>query len=198
MEKQKQMLVDNLIFKKHLEKGEEVLYATHKHWVEFIGPALAIIFLGFVLPWILYFAGFNSSLFLTVIVVWTFLGLFKLFHEFIDWHSDVWLFTNMSIIIVEWHGIFSNTSQRIGYEDTEGVAFVIKGFWGTVLRYGDVTLKVISGSHTTLHNAKNPKKVELSLMKHHGTYMNSREMSHAGGLKELLSQMVAHHLRHKK
>jgi hypothetical protein len=192
------MLVDSLIFKKHLEEGEKVLYAAHKHWVEFIGPFVAILFFGFILPWILYFVGFRSSLFLAVILVWTLLALFRLLHDFVDWHSDVWIFTNMSIIIVEWHGLFSNTSQRIGYEDTEGVAFVIKGFWGTVLKYGDVTLKVISGSHIDLKNAKSPKKIELALMKHQGSYMNSREMSHAGGLKEMLSQMVAHHLRHKK
>lgn len=192
------MFVDKLIFKRHLEQEEKVLYAAHKHWVEFIGPFIAILFFGFILPWILYFVGFNSSMFLLVIVVWTVLAALRLFHDFVDWHSDVWIFTNMSIIIVEWHGLFSNTSQRIGYEDTEGVAFVIKGFWGTVLKYGDVTLKVISGSHIDLKNAKNPKRVELALMKHHGTYMNSRELAHAGGLKEMLSQMVSHHLRHKK
>ncbi|MBN2306672.1 hypothetical protein JXD20_01690 [Candidatus Peregrinibacteria bacterium] len=192
------MFVDKLIFKKHLEKGENVLYAAHKHWAEFAGPFVGILFFGFMLPWILYFIGFKSPVFVLVIVAWMILACIKLFYELIDWHSDVWLFTDMSIIIVEWHGLFSNTSQRIGYEDTEGVAFVIKGFWGTVLRYGDVTLKVISGSHIHLKNAKNPKKIELALMKHQGNYLNSREMSHAGGLKELLSQMVAHHLRHKK
>ena len=192
------MLVDKFIFQKHLEKGETVLYAVHKHWVESVGAMIAILFFGFLLPAFLYYIGFRGPVFLALVGVWILLAIVKIFYEFIDWYSDVWLFTNMSIIIVEWHGLFSNTSQRIGYEDTEGVAFVIKGFWGTVLRYGDVSLKVISGSHVDLKNAKSPKQVELALMKHHGTYMNSREMSHAGGLKEILSQMVAHHLRHKK
>lgn len=192
------MFIDKLIFQKHLEKDEKVLFAAHKHWTEFFGPFVSILFFGFVLPWILYYVGFRSNVFLAVIVVWTVLAAVRLLYDFIDWYSDVWLFTNMSIIIVEWHGLFSNTSQRIGYEDTEGVAFVIRGFWGTIFRYGDVTLKVISGSHVDLKNAKSPKKVELALMKHQGSYLNSREMSHAGGLKELLSQMVSHHLRHKK
>lgn len=192
------MFVDRFIFQKHLEKSEKVLFAAHKHWTEFSGPFISILFFGFALPWILYYVGFRSSLFLAVIVVWTVLAAVRLLYDFIDWYSDVWLFTDMSIIIVEWHGLFSNTSQRIGYEDTEGVAFIIKGFWGTILRYGDVTLKVISGSHVELKNAKSPKQVELALMKHQGSYLNSREMSHAGGLKEMLSQMVSHHLRHKK
>lgn len=192
------MLIDKLIFQKHLEKGEIIFFSAHKHWVELIGSLAGIIFFGFLLPWVLYFAGFNGSLFLIVIAVWSVVAFIKLFYVFVDWYSDVWLFTSMSIIIVEWHGIFSNTSQRVGYEDTEGVAFVIRGFWGTVLRYGDVSLKVISGSHLDLKNAKSPKKIELALMKYQKNYLNSREMSHAGGLKEMLSQMVAHHLRHKK
>ena len=192
------MFIDKLIFKKHLEKDELVLFTAHKHWTQFLGHFLSILFFGFALPAILYFVGFKSSLFLAFIVVWVVLAAAKLFYDFIDWYSDVWLFTNMSIIIVEWHGLFSNTSQRVGYEDTEGVSFIIKGFWGTVLRYGDVTLRVISGSHVVLKDAAHPKKVELALMKHQGSYLNSREMAHAGGLKEMLSQMVSHHLRHKK
>ncbi len=192
------MFVDKFIFQKHLEKGETVLFAAHKCWTEFSGPLVMVLFFGFLLPWILYYLGFKSSTFLAVIVVWNALAAVRLLYDFIDWYSDVWLFTDMSIIIVEWHGIFSNTSQRIGYEDTEGVSFIIKGFWGTILRFGDVTLKVISGSHVVLKNASHPKKVELALMKHQGTYMRSREMAHAGGLKEMLSQMVSHHLRHKK
>lgn len=192
------MFIDNYIFHKHLEKGEEVLYAAHKHWVEFSGPFIRILFFGFALPWVIYYAGFKSSFFVAVIVVWTVLAAVRLLYDFIDWYSDVWLFTSMSIIIVEWHGVFSNTSARISYEDTEGVSFVIKGFWGTVMRHGDVTLKTISGSHIVLKNAEHPKKIELALMKHQGSYLKTRELADTGSLKQMLSQMVAHHLRNKK
>lgn len=192
------MFVDKFIFQKHLEKEEEILFTAHKHWVEFFGPFLTIAFFGFLLPWGLYFAGFKSDLFFWSILIWNGLAFLKLFHDFIDWYSDVWLFTNMSVIIVEWHGLFSNTSQRVSYEDSEGISFVIKGFLGTIFRYGDVTLKVVSGSHITLKNGTKPKRVELALMKYQGEYMHRRETAHAGGLKELLSQMISHHLRKKK
>jgi hypothetical protein len=193
----KTKMIDKFIFQKHLEKGEEVQYAVHKHTTQFFKPVIFVAFFGFMLPWILFYMGFRSSLFLAIVVIWNVLAFFRLFYDFIDWYSDVWLFTNMSIIVVEWHGIFSNTSQRIGYEDTEGVSFIIKGFWGTVLRYGDITLKVVSGSHVELKNATRPKKVELALMKYQGEYLSNREMADASGLKQMLSQMVAHHLRRK-
>lgn len=190
-------MIDKIIFQKHLEKGEEVQYAVHKHGSQFFKPLLFVSFFGFILPWVLYSMGFKSNLFITLIVVWNVLAFLRLFYDFIDWYSDVWLFTNMSIIIVAWHGVFSNTSQRIGYEDTEGISFVIKGFWGTVLRFGDITLKMISGSHVTLTDASHPKRAELALMKHQGNYLSTKEMADASGLKAMLSQMVAHHMRKK-
>ena len=190
-------MIDKIIFSKHLEKGEEVQYAVHKHVSQFFKPVIFILFFGIILPWVFYSMGFRGTLFLTVIVIWNVMALIRLFYDFIDWYSDVWLFTNMSIIVVEWQGIFSNTSQRVGYEDTEGVSFMIKGFWGTVLRFGDITLQVVSGSHIELKNASSPKKAELALMKYQGEYINSKEMADASSLKQMLSQMVAHHLRKK-
>ena len=192
------MLFDNILFKKHLEKGESVLYTAHKHWGEFSGPLTKIIFFGFALPWVLYFAGFRTQAFLILAIVWSILAMLRLIYDFIDWYADAWLFTNMSIIIVEWHGLFSNTSKRVGYEDTEGVSFIIKGFWGTVFRFGEVTLGVISGSHIQLKNAAKPKKIELALMKAQSEYLSAKEHQDATGLKNMISQMVQHHMRQGK
>lgn len=192
------MFIDRTIFKKHLEDGEEVAFTAHTHWTQFIIPFIRIAFFGAALPWLTYSMGFRSSLFSWLIGVWILLAAIRLFYDFIDWYSDAWLFTNKSIIIVVWHGVFSNTSQRVSYEDTEGIAFLIRGFWGTILRYGDVTLKTISGSAIVLNHAKQPKKIELALMEHQEKYMSKKEMNDASGLKQMLSQMVSHHLRQNK
>lgn len=189
------MFIDRFIFQKHLEEGETVLFAAHKSWSQLLPAIFKIVFFGFILPFVFYYAGFRSSLYALILFFWMLFGVFRLIHAWMDWYSDLWLFTDMSIIVVEWHGIFSNTSQRISYEDAEGISFIILGFWGAVLRFGDVTLKTLSGSQITLKNAAHPKKVELALMKHQSNYMAHRERSHSDGLKELLSQMVAHHLR---
>lgn len=192
------MLIDRFIFQKHLEAGEEVAFTAHTHWSQFLSPLIKIVFFGLSLPWIIYATGFRTRLFLLVVALWVLLAIVKLFYDFVDWYADAWLFTNKSIIIVTWHGIFSNTSQRVSYEDAEGIAFLIKGFWGTVLRFGDITLKTISGSTIVMRDAKSPKKVEMALMEHQEKYMSQKEMNDATGLKQMLSQMVAHHLRQGK
>lgn len=192
------MLIERIIFKKHLEKGEEVAFTAHTHWTQFVIPFLRVMFFGVCLPLGIYYMGFRSDLFLALICVWILIATVRLFYDFIDWYSDVWLFTNMGIIIVEWHGIFSNTSQRVSYEDAERISYKIKGFWDTVFRYGDITLQTIAGSTIVMNNAKSPKKVELALMEHQEKYMSRKEMNDASGLKQMLSQMVAHHLRQQK
>ncbi|MBU0727961.1 hypothetical protein KKA95_04720 [Patescibacteria group bacterium] len=191
------MIIEKLIFSKHLEKGENVLYSVHKHWVCIFKIALEVGFFGFVVPWGIYILGFNSNLFLWTVVIWSSIAFLRYLYALIDWYADVWLVTDMSIIVIEWRGFFSNAATRIGYEDIEGIAYDINGFWPTVLQYGDITLKVMSGNNLDLKKSKKPKKAELMITKYQDKFLNDREMQDAGNLKGLLSQMIAHHMRQK-
>ncbi len=191
------MITNSIIFKRHLEKGEKVLYAVHKHWIEMLKPSLEILFFGLALPWVLYFIGFNSKGFLWVALGWTAIAFIRFIYVVIDWYSDTWLITNMSVITIEWNGIFSNNAARLGYEDIEGASYEIKGFWGTILRYGNMTLRVMSGSHSDLKSVSSPKKAELALVRYQDQYLNDRNMQDTDSLKTLLSSLVAHHNKSK-
>ena len=74
------MLVDKFIFQRHLEKGETVLYAVHKHWVESVGPLIAIFFFGFLLPGLLFYIGFRGPVFYALVGVWVLLAFIKIFY----------------------------------------------------------------------------------------------------------------------
>jgi hypothetical protein len=191
------MIIDTLIFNKHLEKGEKVLYGVHKHWIEILGSVLGIAFFGFVIPWTFYLIGFNTPLFFWIAVTWSILAYLRFLYILVDWYADVWLVTDMGMIVIDWRGIFSNSSTRIGYEDIEGVAYDINGFWATMLRYGNMTLKVMSGNNLELNPVARPQKAELAIIKFQDKFMNDKEMQDSGNLKTLLSQMVAHHMRNK-
>jgi len=191
------MIIDTLIFNKHLEKGEKVLYAVHKHWIEILWPVIGIAFFGFVIPWTFYLIGFNTPMFFWIAVTWSVLAYLRFMYILIDWYADVWLITNMGIIVIDWRGLFSNSATRLGYEDIEGVGYDINGFWPTMLRYGAMTLKVMSGNNLELKPAARPRKAELAVIKFQDKFMNEKEMSDAGNLKNLLSSMVVHHMRNK-
>jgi hypothetical protein len=191
------MIIDTLVFNKHLEKREKVLYAVHKHWIKIMKPALMVAFFGFVVPWGFYLIGFNTKLFFWIAVAWSAVAYLHFMYTFIDWYADVWLVTDMAIIVIDWRGFFSNTATRIGYEDIEGVGYEISGFWPTMLRYGHITLKVMSGNNLDMKDAARPQKAELAVMRFQDKFMNDKEMQDAGSLKTLLSQMVSHHMRNK-
>jgi hypothetical protein len=189
------MNLNHFLYKRHLEEGETIKYAVHKHWTSFLGLFFRGFFFGILIPAILLLLGFNTPIVLLVLVIWIGLGFFRIIYDWVDWYSDVWIFTDMSVIVVEWNGFFSNLSTRIDYGDIEGVAFQIDGFFATVFRYGTVILKVISGNNIEKKNVRCPKKVELALMKYQGEYMKDKEMKDADALKRMLSSMIAHHNR---
>lgn len=191
------MFIDRYLFTKHLEEGENVLFVAHKHWTQFLPKVLNVTFFGFLFPWVFYMGGLKGGFIIGLIFLWMFAALIRLLYDWINWYADVWLFTNMTVIVVEWRGIFSNTSQRLGYDDIEGAGYEIKGFWASVMRFGDVTLQVVSGSHVTMENARRPKEIEMEFMKHKDSYLNDRDMAHSDTLKDLLSKMVVHHMRRK-
>jgi hypothetical protein len=188
-------MIQKLIFHKHLEEGEKIVYAVHKHWIEMVQPTFVLLFFGLLIPWVFYAIGFNTVVFLWVALAWCFLAFLRFLYAFVDWYTDAFLITNMAIVWVEWGGFFKNAATRMGFEDVEGVAYEINGFWPTVLGYGKVNLKSVSGNVLTLNPARKPKQVELAIMKHQQTYMKDREMEDVGKLKQLLSQMVSSHFR---
>ena len=191
------MIIEKLIFSKHLEKGEKVLYSVHKHWIDILKLVIEVAFFGFLIPWGFYLLGFNTALFFWGAVTWSVLAYLRFLYILMDWYSDVWLITSLGIIVIEWRGLFSNTATRLGYEDIEGVTYDINGFWPTVLSYGDMILKVMSGNNLILKKAKSPQKVELAIMRFQGQFLGEKDMQDAGNLKHLLSQMVSHHMRNK-
>lgn len=191
------MIIEKLAFNKHLEPGEKVLFIACRHWIRLIAPFMAIGFFGIIVPWSLYFMGFSKDGFLLIAVIWSALGVMQLFQTWLASFSNVWLFTDMSIISVQWRGPFSNLSQRVTYDDVEGLSYEVDGFGPTILRYGTVTLRLMSQANLELKYAMSPKKIEMELIRCTGLYHESREVRDAGALKTMLSEMVAMHLRNK-
>lgn len=191
------MILQTLIFSKHLDQHEKVLFAVHKHWIELLKPGLQAGFFGFLIPWGLYLMGFSTPFFFWMAVIWSGLIYARFIYDIVDWYSDVWLLTDHSLIVIDWQGLFKNQASRIGYEDVEGGAYEIAGFWPTVLGYGKMTLKLMSGGHYHMEHVHHPKEVELAIARFTEQYLTNREHRDSTHLKSMLSEMVARHMREK-
>ncbi len=183
-------MISNFLFKSHLEEDESIRYVAHRHIFTEWRHLMKIIITGIGLP-VLFYLLFPLAPFKYVWMGWGGIGLIKFIYEIFDWYFDAWVITNLSVIDVEWQGFFNRTSTRIEYDGVAGITYNIKGFWGTVLNYGDVSLEhFISTNSVVLQNAARPKKVERQILSAQGEYMNNKTMSDHEALKQMLVNML--------
>lgn len=187
------MSFNEYMYSDYLEDDEEILYVARRHPVVMLRDLLRIIFFHAFVPF-LFWIMFPQLL--IIYGVWVFIGLVRLFFLAQDWFYDVWLLTNMGIIGVEWLGFFDRSSNRIEYPSIEGVSYNLKGFWQTMLNFGDMTIAKFGGPSTiSLKDAMNPKKCEKYVLKFQEKFMTSKNFQDQEVLKQLLSDLVVDHVK---
>lgn len=189
---------ERIFFAKHLEKGETILFAIHRHWILLLKPALAVGFFGFLIPWTLYAIGFSTEVFFWAAVVWSALAYAVFLVKVFEWYANSILITSAGLLQIHWKGFFSNHASRVAYEDVEGGEYEIQGFWPTVLRYGEFIVRLGSGNNFVLHYAQSPGHAEEKLMELQEAYMHDKNKKDVVGLKSLLSDLAVYHLKHKE
>ena len=181
------MFFDKLLFSRHLEGDEEIIFTAHKHWSCAYGTLFKSAFFGIAAPWLLY--GLFPPLFWFA-VFWSVLGYFKFMHAVVDWYSDALIFSSESVIHVEWNGFFHRSASRINYLDIEEVAYVVQGFWGTIFNYGDLALATASNT-VVLTYTNNPKEAEAVLNRIKTEKAERKKMSDTNKLRDLIADMVS-------
>ncbi|MFH0988146.1 MAG: hypothetical protein V1763_02135 [Parcubacteria group bacterium] len=129
---------------------EHVLMFLRRHWfVPLKLVAMAVVLT--VVPLIFYVIIYNFTDFLTndaTVAILVLLGsayyLFAIlysFSSFIDYYLDVWLVTNQRIIDIEQKGLFARIISEEEIDRVINITSETKGFWATVLNYGDVYIE---------------------------------------------------------
>lgn len=178
------------LFARHLEDDEPLTLVIHKHWLlglkELVLPITillstwALLFLAPIAPiaWAILLAD-------SAILVW-------LLHNFLDYFLDAWLVTDRSVIDVAWHGFLHRSSTRIDYSSIEGVSYEVKGFLGTLFRFGTVTIeKVGTGTLVSIEHVGNPRAVESAILLCQEQCLRTKNLKDSKAVQEILSQIVA-------
>jgi hypothetical protein len=177
-------------FSRHLDDEEKIVLVVQKHWLLGV-KALYAPTLVFIAVWsMLYFSRTDYVLYgvllaaLGVAIWWI--------RNFMDYYLDAWLITNKGIIDLEWHGWFHRTSSRVLYSDLEGVEYEVKGIFGTLLNYGEMTIEKIStGGGITMPYVKRPRRVESAILGAMEAYMLKKNMKDATTVQNILAEFVA-------
>ncbi|KKP37623.1 hypothetical protein A2483_01095 [Candidatus Peregrinibacteria bacterium RIFOXYC2_FULL_33_13] len=184
------MVLAKILFKTYLEENEELKYVAHRHlfteWRNFAKTIIASL----ILP-IIFYILFPFAPFLYLWILWFSIGIIRFIYKLADWYFDVWLITDLSVIDVQWNGIFDRSSSRMEYTGIKGLTYNIKGFWGTIFGYGDTTLEhAINSNNFVLEKAAHPKKIERILLNNQNEFIHSQTMSDHEALKQMLIEML--------
>lgn len=189
--------LNTLLFKKHLEDDESLARVVHKHWLLGLRALFwpSVFLLGCI--WLLSLAQVRGAVIAAAIL--TLVVFVWWLRNFFDYYLDAWLVTDQGIIDIAWFGWFHRQSTRVLYSDLQGISYEIKGVWGTLLRFGTLSVEKIStGTAVSLEYVRNPKAVELLVLKKMEAYLHTKNMKDAKQVQELLATLVAEQINLKE
>lgn len=192
------MWLNQLLFRSFLEKGEKVIYVVHRHPIVIQKKLSHLFLIGVALPAFLYFLVYVPP-FNYLFLIWGTIGIIKVFYKTADWFFDVWLITNQNIIDLEWNGFFNCSQSRVEFQTIEDIAYEIRGFWPTILKYGNLQISRFGSPHPNImKNSWHPKKSERAILHAQTTFMENKSFRDHEVLKDLISGMVQQHSKKTK
>lgn len=193
------MILAEFFFRSYIEEGEKIYYVAHRHVFTLYKPVMKLTFFGFLIPGALIFLFPQVHVIILAAGAWIFIAFLQFLYILLKWYFDAWLITNAGVIDIQWHGFFDRAATRIEYHTVEGVTNTIKGFWGTILNFGDIALSLIaSGTQVLLQNAKRPRYIEQIVLKAQEEFLVHKASKDQQALKNLLAGMIQQHNVHGK
>lgn len=187
-------MLKDFFFARHLEDDEVVSRIVHKHWL----AGFATLFwptLSFIASVVVLAMAVTRGVQLAL-ALWAIVSLVWWLRNFFDYYLDAWIISDQGIIDIAWHGWFHRESSRVLYSDIQGVSYEIQGVWGTLLRYGTISVEKIStGSAISMEQVYFPRGVEALILKNMEQYMHKKNLKDSKQVQELLSTLIAEQIQ---
>jgi len=171
----------------HLDSDEHVILEVRKHWIVFLGNALALFF-GAVLPFAILVAvkmfvptifssvvshisvnGNSFALLLFLYILWLLFLWISFFVEWTKYYLDVWYVTEKRIIDIEQKRIFAREITNLRFDKIQDVTIDIHGFIPTMLNFGNVKVQT-AGEDTVnffMSTVRRPDEVRRVIFSKH-------------------------------
>lgn len=147
-----------------LEKTEQIIFIARKHGVVYLGWWL-LSFLFIVAPFFFMFWLFQHGIWGQIgFFASLALGLFILIRTIFLWKKNYAIITTHRVADIDQRGFFDKFVTEIFYDQLDNVSGHIKGFWGTLWRYGIVSIQNGSGKmEIVLEKIKHPVFVQQKI-----------------------------------
>lgn len=136
------MSIENKI---KLKEGEQILSVIKRYGLTFFWWWIFILIL-FVVPFFFMFWLFRHGWWgQTLFTVPVLLGILSIVRTLFIWQRNVLIITTHRLVDIDQRGFFDKIVSDIPYDQVEDVMGRIKGFWGTIFRYGNLNIQTGSG-----------------------------------------------------
>lgn len=183
------MILDEIAFRSLLNKGEHIKYVAHVHPFVIYPALFKLMLFGLLAPAGAYLL-FPLYPLSAIWAVWAGLGVLLFLYRILQWYLDAWVVTNIGLIDHEWISFFNQNTTRIEYGNIEGISHEVKGFWGTILRFGNLQVEHMSGEPITIEKVASPRKIERHLISLQSEYMRQQNFEDHGKLKDMLVNLL--------
>jgi hypothetical protein len=181
------MILDDIAFRGLLGKGEVIKYVAHVHPFVIYPMLFKLLLFGIAMPAGAYFL---LPPFKFVWMVWAGLGILLFLYKMMQWYLDAWIVTNYAIIYQNWESIFSKSTNRIDHGNIQGIGNEVKGFWGTILQFGNVQIEHVTGNPIVVANVAMPRRLERRIVSEQQAYVQRQSVEDHGKLKDLLTNLI--------
>ncbi len=131
-------------------------------------------------------------------MVWGFfalLTLYKVLGALGYWYYNGIVMTNESLIFVDWKKFFHRNFSRIDFHNLDEIEVEKRGIRSFLLNYGDLRFeKVNGGSKVLVHRINRPMWTSRTIERYREKILDAKNFTEESALKNLLSQMVQHHV----
>jgi hypothetical protein len=98
---------------------------------------------------------------ITLFVLSIVLSLLLAFKTIFVWQRNILIVTTHRIVDIDQKGFFHKEISKIAYDQVEDVFGSIKGFWGTIFRYGNVIIQTGNGKiEVIIDRVKQPVHIQ--------------------------------------
>lgn len=186
------MSLQDRLFGKYLEEGEELIHVLHHHVISTLKPVFINLLVYVAVPSLLWYAIPKLELIWLLIII---LGTGKVISILLSWYYNALLITDVNLIDLEWRGIFNREATRIEYRQVESFSFTISGIFNTLFNIGNIEIMKLNGNTVEIQGVFNPQKNAQLLTKLQDEILSQAVKNDHEALKSLLTNMIQDHIK---
>lgn len=143
-------IIDNYRYFESQQDDEKVIFVVRRHWIILLKPFLVgTVIIAVSVAFSLLSQGLEAQFFnkigsTVLTVVMSLIVLFVVLYVYLSWlinYLNLIILTNEHIVEIEQSALFARKVSELNLDCLEDATFIQKGFWKTILHYGDILVQ---------------------------------------------------------